>query len=251
MTDEEFNKCQNQYNGAVEGVKNLDKILYQAFINIAEHIKFQMNQLSQMIEGIDTATWSESDLNDLMQCFKALFSRDASILRSSMLFSLFFASFEVDVTWLDEIAEGLKHVLTAVNATLLNIKGIRLDSSPLHSLDENGLVIYMQNVLRQISYTTGWVAGRLIQQKQEEDETLGKLNILQGGIENRFIPGLSEATKIQIEGSFKITGDKQLQKLALSEAQSIVLESEDTLLRDIISNGDSVKLTLEVLQQAL
>ena len=134
-----------------------------------------------------------------------------------MLFSLFFASFEVDVTWLDEIAEGLKHVLTAVNATLLNIKSIRLEASPLHTLEGSGFVIYLQNVLRQISYTTGWVAGRLIQHKKEEDETLSKLNILQGGIENRFIPGLSEATKIQIEGSFKITGDKELQKLALSD----------------------------------
>ena len=184
----------------------------------------------------------------MLKCFKALFSRDASILRSSMLFSLFFASFEVDVTWLDEIAEGLKNVLAAVNATLLNIKGIRLDSSPLHSLEDNGFVVYLQNVLRQISYTTGWVAGRLIQHRQAEDETLSKLNILQGGIENRFIPGLSEATKVQIEGSFKIAGDKTLQKLALSQAQSIVLDSDDTLLRDIISNGDSVKLTLEVLQ---
>ena len=74
---------------------------------------------------------------------------------------------------------------------------------------------------------------------------------MQGGIENRFIPGLSEATKIQIEGSFKITGDKELQKLALSDAQSIVLDSDDELLRDIINDSDSVKLTLDVLQQAL
>jgi hypothetical protein len=37
---------------------------------------------------------------------------------------------------------------------------------------------------------------------------LSKLNVLQGGIEDRFIPGLSNSTKIQIEGSFKITGDK-------------------------------------------
>ena len=65
-----------------------------------------------------------------------------------MLFSLFFASIDVDVTWLDEIAEGLKHVLTAVNTTLLNIKSIRLDSSPLHSLEENSFVVYLQNVLR-------------------------------------------------------------------------------------------------------
>ena len=115
-----------------------------------------------MVEGIDAATWSVSELNSLLDCFKSLFSRDASILRSSMFFSLFFTSFDVEVTWLDEIAEGLKHVLTALNSTLLNIKGIRLEASPLHSLDDNAFVIYLQNVLRQISYTTGWVAGRLI-----------------------------------------------------------------------------------------
>ena len=80
---------------------------------------------------------------------------------------------------------------------------------------------------------------------------MSKLNILQGGIENRFIPGLSEVTKIQIEGSFKITGDKELQKLALSENEQIVLESEDKLLSNIIEGADSVKLVLEVLQQAL
>ena len=69
MTDEEYNKAVNSYNGAIEGVKNLDKLVYQAFINISEHIKFQMNQLSTMIEGIDTSTWTVSDLENLMKCF--------------------------------------------------------------------------------------------------------------------------------------------------------------------------------------
>ena len=40
MTDEEYNKAVNSYNGAIEGVKTLDKLVYQAFINISEHIKF-------------------------------------------------------------------------------------------------------------------------------------------------------------------------------------------------------------------
>jgi hypothetical protein len=53
------------------------------------------------------------------------------------------------------------------------------------------LVIYLQHVLRQISYTIGWVSGRLIQQKQDENDTLSKLNVLQGGIEDRFIPDLT------------------------------------------------------------
>ena len=141
-----------------------------------------------------------------------------------MLFSLFFTAFEVDVTWLDEIAEGLRHATAAINNALLSVKSIRLESDPMLTLDDDELVVYLQNVLRQISYTIGWVAGRLIQQKQDENDELSKLNVLQGGIENRFIPDLSQPTKIQIEGSYKITGDKELQKLALQDASAIVLD---------------------------
>jgi hypothetical protein len=46
MEEEEWNKIRSKYTGAVEGQKNLDNILYHAFINISEHIKFQMSQLS-------------------------------------------------------------------------------------------------------------------------------------------------------------------------------------------------------------
>ena len=69
MADEEYNKAVNSYNGAIEGVKNLDKLVYPAFINISEHIKFQMDQLSTMVEGIDANTWTVSDLENLMKCF--------------------------------------------------------------------------------------------------------------------------------------------------------------------------------------
>ena len=95
------------------------------------------------------------------------------------------------MTWLDEIAEGLKHATTAINNALLSVQSIRLESKPTFTMDNDELVIYLQNVIRQISYTIGWVSGRLIQQKQDENDTLSKLNVLQGGIEDRFIPDLS------------------------------------------------------------
>ena len=95
------------------------------------------------------------------------------------------------MTWLDEIAEGLRHATAAINNALLSVKSIRLESDPMLTLDDDDLVVYLQHVLRQISYTIGWVAGRLIQQKQDENDELSKLNVLQGGIENRFIPDLS------------------------------------------------------------
>ena len=102
----------------------------------------------------------------------------------------------MDVTWLDEIAEGLKHTTTSLNNAILNLQSIQLAANPDFNVDDNKFVIYLQKVLRQISYTIGWVAGRLIQRKQDKDETLSKLNVLQGGIEDRFIPGLSASTKI-------------------------------------------------------
>lgn len=46
MDEEEWNKIKSTYSGAVKGKKDLDEIVYHAFINISEHIKFQMNQLS-------------------------------------------------------------------------------------------------------------------------------------------------------------------------------------------------------------
>ena len=46
----------------------------------------------------------------------------------------------------------------------------------------------------------------LTNEESEERKNLSQLNILQGGIEARFIPSLSQETKRQIEGSFKITG---------------------------------------------
>ena len=64
-----------------------------------------------------------------------------------------------------------------------------------------------------ICYAIGVVAYRLVQQNKDETDdrkNLSKLNILQGGVEPRFIPSLSVETKEQIEGSFKITNDMQL-----------------------------------------
>ena len=177
-----------------------------------------MNQLSQFIDEMQISQWTEEDLKNFTDFLKRIFQKESSIIRSITLFSLFFCSFEVDVTWLDEIAEGLKHTTNSLNNAILNLQTIQLASNPDFNMDDNKFVIYLQKVLRQISYTIGWVAGRLIQRKQDKDVTLSKLNVLQGGIEDRFIPGLSGPTKIQIEGSFKITGDKQLQKLALSDA---------------------------------
>ena len=94
----------------------------------------------------------------------------------------------------------------------------------------------------------------LTNEESEEKKNLNKLNILQGGIEARFIPSLTQETKTQIEGSFKITGSGRLQKLAQQEEDKVVLSASDSLLGAIIDSEKSapkIEITINVLQQGL
>ena len=45
--------------------------------------------------------------------------------------------------------------------------------------------------------------------------------MLQGGLERRFIPELSEKSKQLIEGFFKITMDDELRDLALKKTEEV------------------------------
>jgi hypothetical protein len=47
--------------------------------------------------------------------------RDNSLLSSVTLFALAFSSYEVDITWLDEISEGLKHIMIAINKIIVGL----------------------------------------------------------------------------------------------------------------------------------
>ena len=91
------------------------------------------------------------------------------------------------------------------------------------------------------------MAEKLIKVDNSDEHPLSKLIVLSGGIESRFIPALSAATKLQIEGSFKITGDKDLQKLTLSDSSEVNMGIEDLHLMYVLEGHDAVKLTLDVL----
>jgi hypothetical protein len=56
---------------------------------------------------------------------------------------------------------------------------------------------------------------------KDENALINKLSIYQGGIENRFIPSLSNETKHMIEGFFKISNDENLRKFALASAENV------------------------------
>ena len=86
---------------------------------------------------------------------------------------------------------------------------------------------------------------------------INKLNIYQGGIENRFIPSLSADTKHLIEGFFKISNDEILRNYALAKPEEITLEEDDSMLTKIIVGGeedefeDYTDLTISCLHQAM
>ena len=91
--------------------------------------------------------------------------------------------------------------------------------------------------MRQLSYTLSNVAVKLISQNNETNKEF-KIELLSGGFEDRFIPSLSDETKHQIEGSFKITGNEKLRELSLSAADKVELTEEDSLLREMMGCKD-------------
>lgn len=61
---------------------------------------------------LDFNSWSDSELKDLFNYIEKVLSDQNCLLRSIKKFSLMFCTYNVDITWLDEIAEGIKNVAT-------------------------------------------------------------------------------------------------------------------------------------------
>ena len=83
-------------------------------------------------------------------------------MSSITIFCLGFTAVKVDVTWLDEIAEGLKLVLSALNSAIIALQRLRVSETEYLHMDENTLTVYFKNAMRQMTYTLGYVASRLI-----------------------------------------------------------------------------------------
>ena len=181
----------------------------------------------------------------------------------------FFNFIQLEVTWFDEVAEGLKNVVDATNSFRIFFDGLRVDL--LYKAKAVSAWDAITQTMRQASYTMCVIAHRLIapedeeEKKQEEKDKksekpdFNKLTMLQGGLESRFIPELSDKTKTLIEGFFKITQDDQLRDLSLKKAEQAEKTEDDELLHRIvekskdpdvaaIDNVDYVELTIELLQ---
>ena len=239
---------------AIERRKVLDELLFQTFIDVSEHFQQQMNLLLQKMYEVDFESWSEDELKNFYRFLESVFSNENHVLRSILKYCLMFNNFEVDITWLDEIAEGIKNVATVLS----NYQTIHQNMPPKVKKIFKGNDAFTKLItdsMRQIMYTIGRISHRLITTHNENEtkntKALANLNILQGGIENRFIPSLTPEAKKQIEGSFKITNDQELLDYALKNENQVQNSSEDNLLISIATSSrteDDNSMVIDVLQ---
>ena len=164
---------------------------------------------------------------------------EVSACRFSLMFLLTACSYKPDVVWLDEAAEALRNCANGLNAYLLarqnSLPKVRKQLEVVDTFHKSA-----EQYQRMVYYSIGVLAYHLARLNKDETATrrnLSKLNILQGGVEPRFIPTLSAETKRQIEGSYKITNDKDLQSLALKNENEIVLEPSDQLYLEIMDSA--------------
>ena len=77
--------------------------------------------------------------------------------------------------------------------------------------------------------------------EKRQSVDFAKLDMLQGGIERRFIPELSEPSKQLIGSFFKITMDEELSQLATEKPELVQLSEEDEMLQRVCVKSESKK----------
>ena len=233
----------------------MEEALFQTFIIVSEHLKFQMNLLASQIDSLDFKGWTRIEVDDFNKFLVSIFERNNSVFGSFMSMALNLTTFNLKQFWLDEVAEGLRNATNSINhAVIACFNNFKCgENNNENWLDQNYLQTFLGYRLRILSNIMGMIAHRLIKIEEKGQSELSKLSILQGGLENRFIPVLTETTKQKIEGSFKILNDKQLRRVSMSKKESIILTDQDKLLFDIIDpdQKSSNSLVIDLMQHKL
>lgn len=187
---------------------------------ISVYFKEQVHAVVDILKDGRLYKWgNESNkLEGFFDMLKGMYQNDLSLTRIVLNFCLTVCSFVPNVIWLDEITEALKNCATALNHFIAMCNCLP-ETPETKVREKNTALPYLKYLHRYVNFAIGNVACQLIQrnvgeESSQEMKQLAKLNILQGGIEPRFIPALSSETKLQIEGSFKITLDETLKILA-------------------------------------
>ena len=192
--------------------------LFYTFIMLAEKYGEQLDALRKYLGTLvnTPATFLEA-VENISICF----DEDACQQKNLLIMIFFFNFIEIEITWFDEVAEGLKVAVEASHLVRNFVSG--LPSNLTFKVQNSASWGRITLPMRQCIYTLGVIANQLIApQKSEEEEKkekekeeeeakkatkidFKKLFLLQGGLESRFIPELSDKTKELIEGFFKIT----------------------------------------------
>ena len=226
-----------------EGRKELiEENLYETFILVSQSFRNMMEDITSKVNKARVYEWTdEEEQNALFAYLGKVFNDERSICRHALTFSLAVCTHKPEVIYLDEITEALRNCATGLDSYLL----MKMNMMPSQQKSLNGVDTFnklVEESQRMVCYSIGFVTYLLVQLNQDQNpaggKNLSKLNILQGGVEERFIPSLTQETKVQIEGSFKITNDAQLQELALKNEKDVVMDSNDILLNGIVGQEE-------------
>ena len=188
----------------------LEPHVFELFLNVSKLLSEQVDFLTKQLGSLDRSKFEADGLQGSIQAIFAPYQHaDDTMLAIVANFSTFFMSFEADVTWLDEISEGFKMCLASFNALISCESNLYFDDPNEAPVKGTAAFKGITDYMRNFSYVLCHVAFRLIKTESTTDK-VAKQELISGGYETKFIPLLQESTKLQIEGSFKITGDSQL-----------------------------------------
>jgi hypothetical protein len=148
-----------------------------------------------------------------------------SIMRGIQSFVMTIQLYEVGSTDLDEVAEALRDAVEGINFYIGNSTTLHA-RKPLIKEANKKVVEEFSKAQRFVSFGLSKVAARLVYGNDDKDSKsnkLAKFKVFELGIAENYIPLLSENCKKEIEGSFKITNDKDMRALCMKSESEVEL----------------------------
>jgi len=146
-----------------------------------------------------------------------------SIIKGIQMFVMTIQLYEVGSTDLDEVAEALRDAVEGMNFYIGNSTTLHARKPEIKEFN-NKVVEEFSKAQRFVSFGLSKVAARLVfgnDDKDSKSSQLANYKVFELGIAENYIPLLSENCKKEIEGSFKITNDKDLRALTMKSESEV------------------------------